>query len=78
MSTIEQKIFDLFSPLPLSLKTKVLALLSRQIAEETAQEEAVFIEEDLKTSNEIRELIANGEMELFSEEEYWKKLKGGE
>ena len=75
MSAIEQKFIALFSPLPLSLKAKIVALLSQHLASETAAEESLFIEEDVETSRKVRKLISEGKMKLYSEEEFWKNLQ---
>ena len=75
MSAIEQKIVALFNPLPVSLKAKVVALLSKLLAEETASTEAQFLAEDFQTSEEIRRQIDSGQMKTLSEEEYWHRLK---
>lgn len=74
MSAIEQKIVDLFSPLPYSFKAKIVALLSKILAEEVIDQDAAFVEEDLQTSKDVRKAITTGEMKLLSEEEYWSKL----
>ena len=75
MSAIEQKIIALFSPLPFSLKAKIVAMLSELVAKEAAKGETPFLNDDLNTSKEVRKLIEKGEMKLYSEEEYWKKLR---
>lgn len=75
MSAIEQKIIALFSPLPFSLKAKVVATLSQLLAKEALQEEGEFLEEDLEISKQVRKMISKGNMNLFSEEEYGTKLK---
>ncbi len=75
MSAIEQKIVDLFSPLPYSFKARIVALLSNILAEEVVNEESLLLEEDLNTSIEVRNAISEGKMNLLSEEEYWSKLK---
>lgn len=74
MSAIEQKIVDLFSPLPYSFKAKIVALLSKILAEEVIDQDTAFVEEDLQTSKDVRKAINDGEMKLLSEEEYWSKL----
>jgi hypothetical protein len=75
MSAIEQKIIALFSPLPFSLKAKIVAALSQVLAKEAMQGEDEFLQEDLETSIQVRKMISEGEMGLLSEEEYWSKLK---
>ena len=75
MSTIEQKFISLFSPLPFSLKAKIVALLSQHLAIEAQEEENQFLEEDLETSKMVRKMVSEGKMKLYSEEEFWSKLK---
>lgn len=75
MATIEQRILTLFTPLPLSLKTKVLALLSQLVAKEAEEEETLYLDEDLATSIEVRNRVAKKEMQLHSEETYWDQLR---
>ncbi|MEO0470416.1 MAG: hypothetical protein AAF206_12400 [Bacteroidota bacterium] len=74
MSAIEQKIVALFNPLPISIKAKIVALLSKLLAEETASEDTQFLSEDLRTSEEIRRQIDSGKMKTLSEDEYWDQL----
>ncbi|MEL6652473.1 MAG: hypothetical protein AAFQ87_16855 [Bacteroidota bacterium] len=75
MSAIEQKFISLFSPLPFSVKAKIVALLSQHLAEEAKEEEGLHLDEDLATANQVRQLIDEGKMKTISEEEYWNKLK---
>ncbi|MDB4286374.1 hypothetical protein N9933_03650 [bacterium] len=66
MPTPEQKIISLFLTLPLSQKAEVVAVLSKLLVEEA---------EDLETSGSVRSLVAEGKMDLLSEDEYWERLK---
>lgn len=70
----QKKIIDLLSLLPYSFKSKIVALLSKTLAEEVIDQDTAFVEEDLQTSKDFRKAINIGEMKLLSEEEYWSKL----
>ena len=50
-------------------------MLSQLVATEAAAEESQYLDEDLATSNEVRNLVSEGEMKLHSEEEYWDQLR---
>lgn len=81
MSAIEQKIITLFTPLPFSLKAKVVAALSQLLAKEALQEDDDSLEEDLIITNELKERIssiearhARGEGKTYTKEEFRKHL----
>jgi len=69
MDRIEQKIIALFSPLPFSLKAKIVAALSQVLAKEAMQGEEASLQADLETSNKVRSMVEADEMDLLSEEE---------
>ena len=75
MSAIERKIIALFSPLPFSMKARIVAALSQLLAKEAMQGEETLLAEDLETSKQVRKQIAEGNMDLLSEEDYWANLK---
>ena len=78
MSAIEQKIISLFSPLPFSLKAKILAALSQLMAnevQEAEEKEDFVITDDLKKRiNAIEERHARGEGKTYTKEEFRKHL----
>ncbi|MDB4286163.1 hypothetical protein N9933_02565 [bacterium] len=75
MSAIEQKFIALFSPLPHSLKARIVAALSQLLANEAEQSEDAFLQEDLEISQKVRKMVSEGKMDVLSEDEYWAKLK---
>lgn len=82
MSAIEQKIIALFSPLPFSLKARIVAALSQLLAKEAMQGETDSIEdEDLVITAELKKRISaieerheRGKGKTYTKEEFRKHL----
>ncbi|MCB0840393.1 MAG: hypothetical protein KDD99_27190 [Bacteroidetes bacterium] len=78
MSAIEQKIISLFSPLPFSLKAKILANLIQLMTDEIQKAEEkgeLVITDDLKKQfSLIKERHAIGKGKTYTKEEFRKHL----
>ena len=78
MTAIEQKIVALFTSLPFSLKTRIVAVLSQLVAtevEETESTEELIITDGLKKRiSDIEERHTRGEGKTYSKEEFRQHL----